>query len=132
MIIVIYTYVILLYGVANSFKVKDWLTSMRNMLPAIVTAIATSSSSAIIPVTLEGSKKNVKEHNIADAMVPVIASTNSVGSCFSIIVLVLVIIESFGTQSLTIWEHVGFVVFFAAEICCCSARQRYNCGAWTS
>jgi Na+/H+-dicarboxylate symporter len=91
MIIVIYTYVILLYGVANSFKVKDWLASMRNMLPALVTAIATSSSSATIPVTLEGSKKNVKEHNIANAMVPVIASTNSIDSCFSIIVLVLVI-----------------------------------------
>ncbi|MGL9760972.1 MAG: cation:dicarboxylate symporter family transporter [Wolbachia sp.] len=56
MIIVIYTYVILLYGIANSFKVKDWLTSMRNMLPAIVTAIATSSSSATIPVTLKESK----------------------------------------------------------------------------
>ena len=94
MIIVIYTYVILLYGVANSFRVKNWLASMRNMLPALLTAIATSSSSATIPVTLKGSKKNVKEHNIADAMVPVIAGTNSIGSCFSIIVLVLVIIES--------------------------------------
>lgn len=45
-------------------------------------------------------------------MVPVIASTNSIGSCFSIIVLVLVIIESFGTQTLTIWEHVGFLSYF--------------------
>jgi len=112
MIIVIYAYVILLYGAASSFRVKGWLTSMRNMLPALVTAIATSSSSATIPVTLEGSKKNVKEHDIADAMVPVIASTNSIGSCFSIIVLVLVIIESFGTQSLTIWEHVRFLSYF--------------------
>jgi Na+/H+-dicarboxylate symporter len=111
-IIVIYAYVILLYGAANSFRVKGWLTSMRNMLPALATAISTSSSSTTIPVTFEGSKKNVKERNIADAMVPVIASTNSIGSCFSIIVLVLVIIESFGTRSVTIWEHLVFRSYF--------------------
>ncbi len=112
MIIIIYVYVILLYGVASSFRVKDWLASMKNMLPALITAIATSSSSATIPVTLEGSKKNVKEPNIVDSIVPVIASTNSIGNCFCIIVLALVIMESFGTQPLTIWEHVGFLSYF--------------------
>lgn len=112
MTIVIYIYTIFLYGVASSFRIRDWLGSMNNMLPAIITAIATSSSSATIPVTLEGSKKNVKEHNIVDSMVPIIASTNSVGNCFCIIVLALVIIKSFGTQPLTVWEHMSFLLYF--------------------
>lgn len=112
MIVVIYLYVILLYGIASSFNITNWLTSMKNMAPALVTAIATSSSSATIPVTLEGCKKNVKEHDMVDSMVPVIASTSSPGNCFCIIVLALVIIESFGTQSLTIWGHLSFLLYF--------------------
>lgn len=87
MVVVVYLYVILLYGIASSFNIKDWLRSMKNMMPALITAIATSSSSATIPVTLEGSRKNVKEHDIVDSVVPVIASTSSIGNCFCIIVL---------------------------------------------
>ncbi|MDG7055839.1 MAG: hypothetical protein LJD31_04950 [Wolbachia endosymbiont of Menacanthus eurysternus] len=45
-------------------------------------------------------------------MVPIIASTNSVGNCFCIIVLALVIIKSFGTQPLTVWEHMSFLLYF--------------------
>ncbi|OWZ25366.1 cation:dicarboxylate symporter family transporter [Wolbachia endosymbiont of Wuchereria bancrofti] len=84
------------------------------MLTALVTAIATLSSDATIPVILEGSRKNVKKRNIVDSMVPIITSTNSVGNCFCFIILALLIIESFGTQSLTIWEHCMFLsyVFF--------------------
>lgn len=50
---------------------------------------------------------------MVDYMVPVIASTSSPGNCFCIIVLALVIIESFGAQSLTIWSHLSFFVILS-------------------
>ncbi|WP_339045557.1 cation:dicarboxylate symporter family transporter [Candidatus Mesenet endosymbiont of Agriotes lineatus] len=109
---VTYFYVFLLYGTANSFKIKDWLMSINNMLPAFITAITTMSSSAAMPMTLVGSEKNTKERDIIFSVIPATVSIHLIGDCFFIIILTLVIISSFNEHSLNIADHAVFLFFF--------------------
>lgn len=104
-----YTYILLLYGVANSFKVKNWVMSMGNMMPAFITGMSTMSSNATMPLTLEGSKKNVKQHDIASSVVPITASFHLVGDCFFIIILSMIITFD---DSLYTTDYVTFLLYF--------------------
>lgn len=101
-----YIYIFLLYGVASSFKIKKWIMSIGNMMPALVTAMSTMSSNATMPVTLEGSKKNVKRHEIVSSVVPITASFHLVGDCFFIIILSMIISSGHTT------DYITFLLYF--------------------
>ncbi len=111
-IFITYFYIFLLYGIANSFKIKGWFVSINNMLPAFITAITTMSSSVAMPMTLEGSEKNTKEHSIVFTAVPTTVSIHLIGDCFFIIILTLAITSSFNQYSLTAIDHVIFLLYF--------------------
>ncbi|MBS9530062.1 dicarboxylate/amino acid:cation symporter [Wolbachia endosymbiont of Rhagoletis cerasi] len=104
-----YLYVFLLYGAANSFKITSWIASIGNMIPAFITAMSTMSSNATMPLTLEGSKKNVKQPDIASSVVPITASFHLVGDCFFIIILSMIIASGY---SLCTTDYVTFLLYF--------------------
>lgn len=106
---VTYFYIFLLYGAANSFKVKNWIISIGNMTPAFITAISTMSSNVTMPITLEGSKKNVKQHNIVSSVVPITSSFHLIGDCFFIIILSMIITSS---GSLHTTDYITFLFYF--------------------
>lgn len=101
-----FLYIFLLYGIANSFQPKNWLMSIRNMIPAFITAMSTMSSNASMPLTLEGSKKNVVQHNIVSSLVPVTSSFHLVGDCFFIIIISTIM--TYGH----IVNYSAFILFF--------------------
>ncbi|XGA08342.1 MAG: cation:dicarboxylase symporter family transporter [Wolbachia endosymbiont of Xenopsylla cheopis] len=111
-IFITYFYIFLLYGAASSFKIKDWLMSINNMLPAFITAITTMSSSMAMPMTLMGSEKNTKERNVTFSVIPATVSIHLIGDCFFIIILTLAITSSFNEHSLNITDHAVFLFFF--------------------
>ncbi|WP_143689610.1 cation:dicarboxylate symporter family transporter [Wolbachia endosymbiont of Nilaparvata lugens] len=106
---VTYLYVFLLYGAANSFKIISWIASIGNMIPAFITAMSTMSSNAAMPLTIEGSKKNVKQPDIASSVVPITASFHLVGDCFFIIILSMIM--TFG-GGLSATDYVTFLLYF--------------------
>ncbi|OAB80988.1 hypothetical protein WSTR_04900 [Wolbachia endosymbiont of Laodelphax striatellus] len=106
---VTYLYVFLLYGAANSFKITSWIASIGNMIPAFITAMSTMSSNAAMPLTIEGSKKNVKQPDIASSVVPITASFHLVGDCFFIIILSMIM--TFG-GGLSATDYVTFLLYF--------------------
>ncbi|APR99077.1 cation:dicarboxylate symporter family transporter [Wolbachia endosymbiont of Folsomia candida] len=106
---VAYFYVFLLYGAANSFGLKNWITSIGNMMPAFITAMSTMSSNATMPLTLEGSKKNVKQDDVASSVIPITASFHLVGDCFFIIILSMIIASGY---SLGMTDYVTFLIYF--------------------
>ncbi|WP_341807801.1 cation:dicarboxylate symporter family transporter [Wolbachia endosymbiont (group E) of Neria commutata] len=106
---VAYLYVFLLYGAANSFKITNWVASIGNMMPAFITAMSTMSSNATMPLTLEGSKKNVKQDNVASSVIPITASFHLVGDCFFIIILSMMITSGY---PLCTTDYVTFLVYF--------------------
>lgn len=104
-----YLYVFFLYGAANSFRITSWIASIANMAPAFITAMSTMSSNATMPLTLEGSKKNIKQHEVMSSVVPITASFHLVGDCFFIIILSMIISSGY---SLDITDYTTFLLYF--------------------
>lgn len=106
---VTYFYIFLLYGAASSFKITSWMASINNIMPAFITAMSTMSSNAAMPLTLEGSKKNVKQPDVASSVVPITAGFHLVGDCFFIIILSMIITSDY---ALPTTDYVTFLLYF--------------------
>ncbi|MDD9331577.1 MAG: cation:dicarboxylase symporter family transporter [Wolbachia sp.] len=106
---VTYLYIFLLYGAVNSFKITSWVASVGNMIPAFITAMSTMSSNATMPLTLEGGKKNIKQHDIVSSVVPITANFHLVGDCFFIIILSMIIASGY---SLYAADYITFLLYF--------------------
>lgn len=78
--------IILLYEylIAGGLSRKNPLRLLKNMLPAYMTALGTSSSAATIPVTLRQTKKNGVSDEIASFCVPLCATIHLSGSMMKI------------------------------------------------
>lgn len=73
------------YGIAGIFAQENPFNSLRNMLPAYVTALGTMSSAASIPVTLQAVRNNGISHYVADFTVPLCATIHLSGSAITIV-----------------------------------------------
>ncbi len=58
---------------------------LRNMIPAYLTAIGTQSSAATIPVTLQQTKKNGVQDEVADFVIPLCATIHLSGSTITLV-----------------------------------------------
>ncbi|NLJ79218.1 MAG: dicarboxylate/amino acid:cation symporter [Tissierellia bacterium] len=67
------------YGGGNPFRL------LKNMIPAYLTAIGTQSSAATIPVTLEQTKKNGIQDEVADFVIPLCATIHLSGSTITLV-----------------------------------------------
>ena len=77
-------YLLIQYFTAGSISGKNPLKSLKNMLPAYVTAIGTQSSAATIPVTVASTKKNGVSDEVADFAVPLCANIHLSGSTITL------------------------------------------------
>ena len=71
--------------VAGAIAKKNPIVLLKNMLPAYFTALGTQSSAATIPVTLEQTKKNGVEDEIANFSIPLCATIHLSGSMIKIV-----------------------------------------------
>ena len=71
---------ILLYTVASLIARRNPVKMLWGMLPAYLTGFSICSSSAVIPVTLECSKKNGLSEEVCDFVIPLCANVHMVGS----------------------------------------------------
>lgn len=71
----------------------------KNILPATITALATCSSAASIPVNAEASKKIGVSSDIADTMIPLGTSFHKDGSIIGSVFKIMFLVCLFGTSS---------------------------------
>jgi Na+/H+-dicarboxylate symporter len=69
------------------------------------------SSAAAIPVTIEGSEKNLRNPNIAKFVVPATANMHLLGDCFAIPIIGLALMVSFGYGLPTVWHYLIFTLY---------------------
>lgn len=74
-----------LYSVAGLVGGKNPIRSLIKMLPAYVTALATASSAATIPVTLRQAKELGVDEKVAEFTVPLCANVHLSGSAIKIV-----------------------------------------------
>ena len=72
------------YLIAGLVAQKSPFKLLKNIVPAYLSAIATQSSVAVIPITIDCSKKNGVSSNIADFVLPLCSTIHLSGSVISI------------------------------------------------
>ena len=77
-------YIVIFYFSAGSIAGRNPLRSLRNMVPAYVTAIGTQSSAATIPVTVQCARNNKVSEDVVDFAVPLCATIHLSGSTITI------------------------------------------------
>ncbi len=77
--------------IAGAIAGRNPFTALKNMLPAYMTALGTSSSAATIPVTLQQVIKNGVRQDVADFCVPLCATIHLSGSTMKIVGMALAI-----------------------------------------
>lgn len=92
-------YLIVLFIVSGSIAGRSPFTSLKNMIPAYLTAIGTQSSAATIPVTVAAAKKNNVSDEVADFAVPLCATIHLAGSTITITTCALAVMLLQGTTT---------------------------------
>ena len=99
---IIYTFYAWIAGGKNGIK-KFW----QNVLPSTVTALATCSSAASIPVNIECSKKMGVSEDIAETTIPLGTSFHKDGSIIGSIFKIMFLVCLFGTSLATVGDVIG-------------------------
>ena len=112
-IIVIFVMHVLLllfqYAIAGSVVRKNPLKLLKNMLPAYATALGTESSAATIPVTLEQTKKNGVNPELAGFVIPLCATIHLAGSILKIVACAMAIMYMMG-MPIGLGQYAGFIM----------------------
>lgn len=84
-IIVLHAVILFLqYFIAGIISHNNPFKLLKNMVPAYLSAVATQSSVAVIPITIDCSKKNGVSSSIADFVLPLCSTIHLSGSVISI------------------------------------------------
>ena len=90
------------YTVACIYGKKPYFKSIKNMLPAYLTAIGTQSSAATIPVTLEATGKNGISDDVKDFVIPLCANIHLAGDMITLTLGAMGILYLFSPVGATI------------------------------
>ncbi len=107
-----YTYIFFLYLVANNFKIRSFLSSIKNMLPAAIAGFGSMSSAAALPLTLIGSDKNTNCSPLARLVIPTTVNIHLIGDCFAIPIFAFAVMKSFGIACPSFLTYLPFAYLF--------------------
>lgn len=103
-------YILLAYFVLNGRA--NFLTSLKNMLPAAISGFSTMSSAATMPLTIMGVEANAKNKELAKSVVPATVNIHLVGDCFATPILAYAILKSFGVDEPSFYSFMIFTIGF--------------------
>lgn len=90
------SYLLILYAVTGALVRRNPLKLLRTMLPAYLTGLSISSSTAVIPVTLECTERNGVSEDVAQLVVPLCANVHLVGAMIKIVMNSIAVMWLFG------------------------------------
>ncbi|MBM3192739.1 MAG: dicarboxylate/amino acid:cation symporter [Chlamydiae bacterium] len=107
-----YAYIFSLYLIANNFKLRSFLSSIKNMFPAAITGFGSMSSAAALPLTLIGAEKNTNSSPLTKLVIPTTVNIHLIGDCFAIPIFAFAIMKSFGALEPTFLSYLTFASYF--------------------
>jgi len=107
-----FTYITLLYLIANKFNSRNFAQSIKNMLPAAITGFSTMSSAAAMPLTIIGAEKNCVNKDLARSVIPATVNIHLMGDCFAIPIFAYAVLKTFGVAEPTLISYVIFAFYF--------------------
>ncbi len=106
-----YGYIIILYGVSCGFNFQRWRTRIQVMLPAVMTGFSTMSSASALPLITAAAERTTK-NTVVTGIIPLSINIHMIGDCFSLSILALAILSSFGMPMPSPQEFLMFAFFF--------------------
>ena len=107
-----FTYIAFLYLVVNKFQKLPFITSLKNMVPAVLAGFGSMSSAAAMPLTILGTEKNSKNPEVARSIIPVTVNIHLMGDCFAIPIFAFAIMKSFGVAPPEFSAYLIFALYF--------------------
>ena len=105
-------YIATIFLFINNIKIKDWLSSIKNMLPAAIIGFSTMSSAASMPMTIVGVEKNAKNKAVASSVVPATVNIHLIGDCIAIPIFAYAVLKSFGMPEPSLFSYMIFALYF--------------------
>ena len=107
-----FSYIMLIYYVANKFNVSQMVQSIKNMLPATIVGFSTMSSAAAMPLTVVGTEKNLTNPKLASSVIPATVNIHLIGDCFAIPIFAYAILKNYGMVEPTFLVYLTFAFYF--------------------
>ncbi|WP_032112627.1 cation:dicarboxylate symporter family transporter [Candidatus Paracaedibacter symbiosus] len=105
-------YITFVYALAEGFKPKQFIASIRTMLPAGLTGFSTMSSAASMPVTLTATEQNVQDAGFTQLVIPTTVNIHLLGDALGIPLIGLAILQLGGLPMPGIEEYMIFAAYF--------------------
>ena len=105
-------YISFIFLLLNKFNIKLAIQSFSNMLPAAIAGFGSMSSAAAMPLTIIGAAKNVKDKDLAGAVVPVTVNIHLIGDCFAIPIFAFAVMKTFGVEAVSLSSYLIFAIYF--------------------
>lgn len=107
-----FSYIFLAYFLLNSCKLKTFINSIKNMIPAAISGFSTMSSAASMPLTIIGAENNAKNKDLARSVIPATVNIHLIGDCFAIPILAYAVLKSFGIAEPSLLSYLTFSLYF--------------------
>lgn len=108
----IFLYVFLIYFVAHKGQVKPTFIAIRNMLPAGIMALTSSCSLSTMPLTIEGTVKNLKDPDLAKSLIPATTNIQQIGDCIMMAFFSCFVYAQFFGHTPSFMEWLQFSIVF--------------------
>lgn len=107
-----YSYIAFAYALLSRFRPKEWINSIKNMLPAAMAGFSTMSSASVMPLTIVGAELNAKNKEIVRSVVPATVNIHLVGDCIAIPIFAYAVMKSFGMPEPSFISYFVFICYF--------------------
>jgi Na+/H+-dicarboxylate symporter len=111
-VLVVMSYLVLLYGVAAKGSWPQFSFYLKNMFPPALTAFSTMSSAATLPLSIQAAEKNADHPDAARAIIPATVNIHLVGDSISIPMMAIMILHSFGMEFPAFTSYLIFAFYF--------------------
>jgi Na+/H+-dicarboxylate symporter len=96
MFIVLITYLAILLLISSGFSMIKGYKITVNILPAVLTALSSMSSTIALPFSLNGSNKNTISKGFSNFFMPATVNIHMIGDCIIIPFLIVIVLNVFG------------------------------------
>lgn len=112
MVLAQFSYIVLMYLLANGFRLKRTIVSIKHMIPAVITGFSSMSSAAALPFTIVGVEKNSRSPELAASVLPATVNIHLLGDCIGIPIFAYAILKSFGVEQPDLLTYAIFTLHF--------------------
>ena len=107
-----FSYISMLYLLLNNMIIINYITNIKNMIPAAIIGFSTMSSAASMPLTIIGAEKNAENKDLARSVIPATVSVHLIGDCFAIPIFAYAVLKSFGVAEPSLLNYMIFALYF--------------------